>query len=482
MLAERGIAVLISRPFMNGAYFERLASVPLPDWAAEFECTSWAQFSLQYILANQAVIGGGVLNGHIDGDKIVWIGHSRGADGVARAYDLMFSGAFTSPQFTRSDIVLVSSMAPVDFGGFDGAAPLLGGSGNGSNPHDANFHLWVAEADADVHGCASDVQVAWYALHERATRKRQSISLYGAGHGDLHDGSGGSVASGPNLIGRSATHEVMRGYLLALVSHHVRGDIPSRDYLWRQYEGFRPVGAPATNGVVVNMTLKDDPLAAKYVIDDFQAQSAAAPGVATCGATVTVGVQAFVEGRMDDANADFTNSVVDPFNGFTFDNTLGNAAFRTNSYGCVFQFDGAANYDLVYDLSTAVNRPDLHDFTHLSFRAAQASRHPLTTAALGDLTFSVRLEDENGNQGTIGIGAYGGGIEEPYQRNSGPTCGTGSGWNSEFETIRIRLTDFQNNASGVDLSRVRKIAFRFGPAFGSAQGRLALDEIELVAN
>jgi diketogulonate reductase-like aldo/keto reductase len=54
-LAERGIAVLVSRPFMNGAYFERLANVPLPEWAAEFECETWAQFSLQYILANPAV-------------------------------------------------------------------------------------------------------------------------------------------------------------------------------------------------------------------------------------------------------------------------------------------------------------------------------------------------------------------------------------------------------------------------------------------
>ena len=55
MLADRGIAVLISRPFMNGAYFERLANVPLPEWAAELQCSSWAQFSLQYILANPAV-------------------------------------------------------------------------------------------------------------------------------------------------------------------------------------------------------------------------------------------------------------------------------------------------------------------------------------------------------------------------------------------------------------------------------------------
>ncbi len=55
LLADRGIATLISRPFMNGAYFEKLATVPLPPWAAEFECTSWAQFSLKYIFGHPAV-------------------------------------------------------------------------------------------------------------------------------------------------------------------------------------------------------------------------------------------------------------------------------------------------------------------------------------------------------------------------------------------------------------------------------------------
>jgi diketogulonate reductase-like aldo/keto reductase len=52
---DRGFAVLINRPFMNGSYFGRTAGRPLPDWAAEFDCHSWAQFSLKYILANQAV-------------------------------------------------------------------------------------------------------------------------------------------------------------------------------------------------------------------------------------------------------------------------------------------------------------------------------------------------------------------------------------------------------------------------------------------
>jgi diketogulonate reductase-like aldo/keto reductase len=54
-LSDSGIAVLISRPFMNGAYFERLANVPLPAWAADFDCTSWAQFSLKYIFGHPAV-------------------------------------------------------------------------------------------------------------------------------------------------------------------------------------------------------------------------------------------------------------------------------------------------------------------------------------------------------------------------------------------------------------------------------------------
>jgi diketogulonate reductase-like aldo/keto reductase len=52
---DRGIAVLINRPFMNGTYFDKLEKQPLPEWAAAFECETWAEFSLKYILANPAV-------------------------------------------------------------------------------------------------------------------------------------------------------------------------------------------------------------------------------------------------------------------------------------------------------------------------------------------------------------------------------------------------------------------------------------------
>lgn len=52
---DRGIAVIVNRPFMNGEYFRRLAGTPLPDWATDAGIRSWAQFSLKYILPNPAV-------------------------------------------------------------------------------------------------------------------------------------------------------------------------------------------------------------------------------------------------------------------------------------------------------------------------------------------------------------------------------------------------------------------------------------------
>jgi len=52
---ERGVAVIVNRPFGGGDLFSRARSQPLPDWAAEFDCRSWAQFFLKWIVANSAV-------------------------------------------------------------------------------------------------------------------------------------------------------------------------------------------------------------------------------------------------------------------------------------------------------------------------------------------------------------------------------------------------------------------------------------------
>lgn len=55
LAADRGVAVLINRPFGGGGLLRRMSAKPLPSWAAEIGATSWAQVLLKFILAHPAV-------------------------------------------------------------------------------------------------------------------------------------------------------------------------------------------------------------------------------------------------------------------------------------------------------------------------------------------------------------------------------------------------------------------------------------------
>ena len=55
LAAERGLAVIINRPFRQGALFDYFERRPLPDWAGEFDCANWAQFFLKFIVSHPAV-------------------------------------------------------------------------------------------------------------------------------------------------------------------------------------------------------------------------------------------------------------------------------------------------------------------------------------------------------------------------------------------------------------------------------------------
>jgi diketogulonate reductase-like aldo/keto reductase len=52
---ERGIAVLVNRPFREGALLRQLQRHPLPGWAADIECANWAQVALKFIVSHPAV-------------------------------------------------------------------------------------------------------------------------------------------------------------------------------------------------------------------------------------------------------------------------------------------------------------------------------------------------------------------------------------------------------------------------------------------
>jgi diketogulonate reductase-like aldo/keto reductase len=53
---EKGVAVIANRPFAGGDLFRRVRAKPLPAWAAEIGCTSWAQLLLKFVVSHPAMI------------------------------------------------------------------------------------------------------------------------------------------------------------------------------------------------------------------------------------------------------------------------------------------------------------------------------------------------------------------------------------------------------------------------------------------
>ena len=408
-------------------------------------------------LANLPLIGN-ALEGHIDVSSITWLGHSRGGEGVVRAYDKIVDGTYVPTNYSQSDIKLISSIAPTDYLGPDSATP-----------HGANYHLWVGQADGDVTGCPTTDTRQSFHLHDRAENQRQSISLMGVGHGSFHDGGGFDVADGPCLVNKADTHLIVKGYILPLVKYHIENDYAARDFLTRQYESFHPIGAPVSNPCVeVDLQFREGSETGKYVIDDFQTSPAITQ--ASSGAIVSTDTINFAEGRMDDANTDFTPMATDTWNGFTM------ASATDTSRGAVFNADdsGTGDFHLTYDIRTA--KGDWTSYENLSFRACQVTRDSWTIAALGDAEFEIELVDTNGNASVISILATGAGVVEPYQRTG---CGIGTGWGNEFETFRLPLEGFTADDPNFDLAKVDTLRFLFGSSHGSAVGRFGLDDIEL---
>jgi diketogulonate reductase-like aldo/keto reductase len=52
---EKKVAVIISQPFNVGKLFDQVKGKKLPAWAADFDCKSWAQFFLKFIISHPAV-------------------------------------------------------------------------------------------------------------------------------------------------------------------------------------------------------------------------------------------------------------------------------------------------------------------------------------------------------------------------------------------------------------------------------------------
>lgn len=55
MAQEKGIAVIVNRPYQRGDLFRKVKDRPLPSWAQAFDCSSWGQYFLKYVVSHPAV-------------------------------------------------------------------------------------------------------------------------------------------------------------------------------------------------------------------------------------------------------------------------------------------------------------------------------------------------------------------------------------------------------------------------------------------
>lgn len=55
LAADRGVAVIVNLPFGGGGLLQKLSATPLPGWAAEIECRTWAQALIKFVVAHPAV-------------------------------------------------------------------------------------------------------------------------------------------------------------------------------------------------------------------------------------------------------------------------------------------------------------------------------------------------------------------------------------------------------------------------------------------
>lgn len=90
LAADRGIGVIVNRPFRRGSLIDALKGHPLPDWASEFDCQSWPQFLLKFIVSHPAVtcaIPATSRVDHMNENMAVWRGGVSGYGMNARLPD-----------------------------------------------------------------------------------------------------------------------------------------------------------------------------------------------------------------------------------------------------------------------------------------------------------------------------------------------------------------------------------------------------------
>lgn len=407
--------------------------------------------NIDYLLTHLDTILGGVLQGHLDTTRIGWIGHSRGGEGVVRAYDRVHDGNWSPQGYELENIAAVASIAPTVY--------LTAAE---TDPHGANYYLIVGGADGDVTGRPDLPGDQYFRISDRSLGLSQTSYVHGATHNDFNC-CGFDDGIGPDQIGRPEAQRVAKSYFLALMQIHLNDNLALREYFTRMYDDLAPSGIAAH--VEIAGTYRRVGEAEDFVVDDFQ--SASSLTVSSSGGAVAMSVSNAYEGLNEDNDVSFTWTSNDPMNGMIFYSGSGDF-----SRGMIFDHPNGASRMIEFEVVPSFC--DVRAHRHLSFRACQATRHPETVALNAPHSFSVTLRDELGHASTIPFGEWGK-LTRLYPRTG---SGTGAGWVNEMNTVAIPLAAFETDGSQLDLSRLEAIRFEFGSAHGSARGRIGLDDVQ----
>lgn len=253
------------------------------------------------LLEELASLDDGRLAKIADTSRIAWVGHSRGGEGVVRAYTKLMNGEFVAQNFNAQTIKLISSIAPTTFLAADEV-----------NPAKVNYHMFVGGADGDVSGRPSSVVMSM-PIFERAIGQKQLTYVQGAGHNVFNDDSH-DEGSGPDRLEREQVHHIAKAYYLALMKTYLLEDLNWLKYL----EGHNTIIRPAK--LSFDYIISNEFHIAKnrpetFVIDDFQLNPQL--DKASSLAMVDYNVENTYEGTLQDQDSSFRFAESDFMNGMT---------------------------------------------------------------------------------------------------------------------------------------------------------------------
>lgn len=403
------------------------------------------------IIAQQTSVAGGAINGKLDATRIGWIGHSRGGEGIARALDRIYDATYTPTGYSLANLKFLCSISPTDF---------LGPSS--AHPHAANHMLLWGAADGDVSGTPSNTVTWSFDLAERSIGYHNSVYVHGADHNDFNCcGTNDFVGPAGTAIENAGAQAVAKAFILAGLKYHLESEQAMEEFLWRPSATLRPTVVAATTTLVKELF---EPAAnGSVVIDNYQTQTATT--TSSSGGAVTSTVASISEALARDTDGVYTWSTGNAHNGSV-------RAQSTDTQRMV-AFDWNAAQSMQWAVPAALSDVSSKDFVEV--RVGQGTRHPNTVTLNGGATFSIVLRDTAGTEARVSCLAQGEAIKRPYQRTG---SGTGTGWQNELRTVRLRLRDFQAGGTGINLASLAAVRLEVGGTSGSATGRFVLDDLQ----